>query len=77
MRIGTAKRAAFLYIREGTLWLLRSSEKLPLKEGLEVYRGEGQNMEEMLSEIGIEKENLYYLLSPGLYFRNRITLPFT
>ncbi|MCK4924843.1 MAG: hypothetical protein KAS61_07705 [Spirochaetes bacterium] len=77
VRIGAAKRAAFLYIREGTLWLLRSSEKLPLKERLEVYRGEGQSIEEMLSEIGIEKESLYYLLSPGLYFRNRITLPFT
>lgn len=77
VRIGAAKRAVFLNRREDSIRLLRASEKLPLKEGLEVHRAQGQSIEEMLSETGIEKESIYYLLSPHLYFRNRITLPFT
>ena len=77
VRIGAAKKSVFLCREKDSFWLLRASGKLPLKEGLEVSRIDGDSVEEVLSETGVEKESIYYLLPPGLYFRNRITLPFT
>ncbi len=77
MRIGATRRAVFLERTGSTLTLLRASEKIPLKEELEILKGDGIGLEEMLSEIGMEKENLYFLMPPGSYFRNRISLPFT
>ena len=76
VRIGAAKRAVFLCKRQDSAWLLRASEKLPLKEGLEVHGAQEQSLEEMLSGAGIEKESIFYLLSPECYFRNKIILPF-
>jgi len=77
VRIGAAKKSVFLCREKDSYWILRAPEKLPLKEGLEVSRIDGDSVEGVLSEIGVEKESIYYLLPPGLYFRNRITLPFT
>jgi hypothetical protein len=57
--------------------MIRTSEKLPLKEGLEIHRAQEGTLAEFLTETGIEKESIFYLLPAQYYFRNRLTLPFT
>jgi hypothetical protein len=74
--IGASKKAVFAEKTGDMLRILFSQEKLPLKEGLKVWLdGEGP-VHDALSESGIEKENVYYVIPPHLYYRNKIILPF-
>jgi hypothetical protein len=74
--IGASKKAVFAEKTGDLLRILFSQEKLPLKEGLKVrLDGEGP-VQDALSESGIVKENVYYVLPPHLYYRNKIVLPF-
>jgi hypothetical protein len=56
--------------------VLISPEKLHPGENMEVKTYTGATLVEALTEEKIAKENLYYIVSPGQYYKTRLTLPF-
>ncbi len=54
-----------------------SPEKLPSREPFLLNTYSGMTIEEILADAGIEKESVYYIISPERYFRSRIHFPFT
>ncbi len=77
MRIGVSRRAVFIEEMEDGFRVMVSHEKLPAREPFLLSTYKGMTIEEILANTGIEKENIYYVMSPGGYFRTRIHFPFT
>ncbi len=76
IRIGASRRAVFVERRGNSLKILLSPEKLPLKEVMAVKTYAGMSLVDALSEENVVKENVYYILSPRSYYKNRVALPF-
>jgi hypothetical protein len=76
IRIGASRRAVFLLRAADGVQVLLSPEKLPLKEMMRFEHRE-ESLQALLAHEGVEKESLHWVLPPGTYFKNRITLPFS
>jgi len=77
MRIGVSRRAVFVEETEDGFRVMVSYEKLPAREPFQLVTYSGMTIEEILASMGIEKESVYYVLSPAHYFRSRMHFPFT
>jgi len=77
MRIGAGKKAVFAEQYGDGFRILLAQEKLPARESITVKSFQGSSLEEILSEQGIIKENVYYLLPPRQYYKTVHTFPFS
>jgi len=76
IRLGASRRAVFIERTGNGLKVLLSPEKLPLREELR-FEQSTESLQELLSRLEVEKESLHFVLPPGSYFKNRVTLPFS
>jgi hypothetical protein len=76
MRIGLGRKGVFLEQLGNNINVLIADEKLPLKEGYRVSRYQNEPIEKILENEGITKENVYYVVQPTHYYRNKVSFPF-
>lgn len=77
IRIGLSKKGVIIEKLWDNYTLVKTDEKIPVKEKVEIRRYYGRTFEDILDEEGIIKENIYYIISPHQYYRNTLNFPFS
>jgi len=76
VRIGFGKKAVFIEQLDRNVNVLIADEKLPIKEGYVFSQYSKNDLEEILAQSDIMKENIYFVVPPSFYYRNVLGFPF-